>query len=120
MLRVVSLVVSAATSLPGAGRAWAVRQEGAGVAVESPSGSSTRLWLLRVGYYKLTRAQEHAEDWVWIVDHVGQRGQEKCRVIVGIGLSAVPVAGDYLTPGEVEPLAICPVTQSNGESVYQQ
>jgi hypothetical protein len=52
VLLMVSLVVSAATSLQGAGRALAVFQECAGVEGESPSGSSTRLWLLRVGYYK--------------------------------------------------------------------
>jgi hypothetical protein len=67
---VVSLVLSAATSLQGAGRAVAVFQDCMGVAGESPSGASTRLWLLRSGYDKLTRAKEHAEDWVWIVDHV--------------------------------------------------
>jgi len=116
----VSLVVSAATSLQGAGRALAVFQECAGVEGESPSGSSTRLWLLRVGYYKLTRAKEQADDWVWIVDHVVQLGQEKCLVIVGMRLSAVPVEGEYLTHADVEPIAICPVPQSNGEIVYQQ
>lgn len=68
VLLVVSLVVCAATSLQGAGRAVAVFQECVGGEVESPSGASTRLWLLRVGYYKLTRAKEQAEDWVWISD----------------------------------------------------
>lgn len=117
---VISLVVSAATRVQGAGRAVAVMQECTGVVGESPSGSSTRLWLLRVGYYKLTRAKEQAEDWVWIVDHVVQMGVEKCLLIVGIRLSAVPVEGEYLTHADVEPIAICPVTQSNGEIVYQQ
>lgn len=116
----VSLVVSAATSVQGAGRVLGVLQECLGVEVEKPSGASTRLWLLRVGYYKLTRAKEQAADWVWIVDHVGQLGQEKCLVIVGIRLSAVPAEGTYLTHGDVEPIAICPVAESNGEVVYQQ
>jgi hypothetical protein len=73
-----------------------------------------------VGYYKLTRAKEQAEDWVWIVDHVVQLGPEKCLLIVGVRLSAVPVEGEYLTHADVEPIAICPVTHSNGELVYQQ
>jgi hypothetical protein len=120
VLLVVSLVVSAATSLQGAGRALAVLQECTGLAVVRPSGASTRLWLLRVGSYKLTRAKEHAEDWVWSVDHMGQLGAEKWLVSVGLRLSALPVAGAYLTQAEVEPSAICPVTQSNGEVVYQQ
>lgn len=120
ILVVVSLVVSAATSLRSAGRAVAVIQECAGVVPESPSWSSTRLWLLRVGYYKLARPKEQAEDWVWIVDHVVQMGEEKCLLIVGIRLSTVPAEGKYLTHRDVEPIAICPVTQSNGEIVYQQ
>jgi hypothetical protein len=120
VLAVVSLVVSAATSLRGAGRALVVMQACAGLVPWSPSWSSTRLWLLRLGYYKLTRAKEEGEDWVWIVDHVVQTGQEKCLLIVGIRLSAVPAVGEYLTHAEVEPIAIYPVTQSNGEIVYQQ
>ncbi len=116
----VSFVVSAATSLQGAGRVLGVLQECLGIAVETPSGSSTRLGLLRVGYYKLTRAKEHAEDWVWIVDHVVQMGQEKCLLIVGMRLSALPVEGTALTHAAVEPIAVCPVAESNGEIVYQQ
>jgi hypothetical protein len=120
VLVVVSLVVATATSLRGAGRALAVMQACAGVGPWSPSWSSTRLWLLRLGYYKLTRAKAEGEDWVWIVDHVVQTGQEKCLLIVGIRLSALPAVGEYLTHADVEPIAIYPVTQSNGEIVYQQ
>ncbi len=120
VLVVVSLVLSAATSLRGAGRAVGVMQECAGLVPWSPSWSSTRLWLLRLGYYKLTRAKEQGNDWVWIVDHVVQAGQEKCLLIVGIRLSAVPAVGEYLTHADVEPIAVYPVTQSNGEIVYQQ
>ncbi len=120
VLLVVSLVLSSATSLRGAGRAVAVMQTCAGWVRWSPSWSSTRLWLLRLGYYKLTRAKEEGSDWVWIVDHVVQTGQEKCLLIVGIRLSAVPAVGEYLTHADVEPIALSPVTQSNGEIVYQQ
>lgn len=117
---VVALVVSAATSLRSAGRALAVLQECAGIVPESPSWSSTRLWLLRVGYDKLTRPKALAEDWVWIVDHVVQIGQAKCLLIVGIRLSAVAAGGGDLAHRDVDPLAICPVTESNGEIVYPQ
>ena len=49
-----------------------------------------------------------------------QTGPEKCLLIVGIRLRALPVVGEYLTHADVEPIAIYPVTQSNGEIVYQQ
>jgi hypothetical protein len=120
VLVVVSLVLSAATSLRGAGRALAVMQACAGLVSWPPSWSSTRLWLLRLGYYKLTRAKEEGSDWVWIVDHVVQTGQEKCLLIVGIRLSTLPAVGEYLTHADVEPIAIYPVTQSTGEIVHQQ
>jgi hypothetical protein len=120
VLGVVSLVLSAATSLRGAGRALAVRQACTGLVSWPPSWSSTRLGLLRLGYYKLTRAKEEGSDGVWIVDQVVQTGQEKCLLIVGIRLSTLPAVGEYLTHADVEPIAIYPVTQSNGEIVHQQ
>jgi hypothetical protein len=94
VLVVVSLVLSAATSLRGAGRAVAEMQACGGLVPWSPSWSSTRLWLLRLGYYKLTRGKEQGDDWVWIVDHVVQTGPEKCLLIVGIRLSARPAVGE--------------------------
>jgi hypothetical protein len=120
VLVVVALVVASVTRVRSAGRALAVIQECAGMGLESPWWSSTRLWVLRVGYDKLTRPKEQAEDWVWIVDHVVQIGPEKCLLIVGVRLSAVAAAGAYLAHHEVEPLALCPVTESTGEIVYQQ
>jgi hypothetical protein len=85
-----------------------------------PSWYSGRLWLLRLGYYKLHREQEHANDWIWIVDHSVQLGSEKCLVILGIRQSKLPLAELYLDHEDVEPIALLPVTHSNGEIVYQQ
>jgi hypothetical protein len=94
VLVVVSLVVSAATSLRGAGRALAGMQACAGLVSGPPSWSSPRVWFLRLGYYKLTRTQEEGRDWVWIVDHVVQTGQEKCVLLGGIRLSTLPAVGE--------------------------
>ena len=85
-----------------------------------PSWYSGRLWLLRLGYYKLHREQEHADDWIWIVDHSVQLGNEKCLVILGIRQSKLPPVELYLNHEDVEPIALLPVTHSNGEIVYQQ
>lgn len=120
VLVVIALVLSSATSLRGAGRALAVRQGCSGLVPWSPSWSSTRVWLVRLGYDKLTRAQEQGSDGVWIVEHVVQTGQEQCLVIVGLRLSALPAVGEYLAHADVEPLAVYPVPQSKGEIVYQQ
>lgn len=86
----------------------------------SPTWSCGRLWLLRLGYFKLTRAKEQAADWVWIIDHTVQVGSEKCFVILGIRLSALPPAGQCLRHEDVEPIALYPVKQSSGQIVFEQ
>jgi hypothetical protein len=90
------------------------------LSLSSPSWFSGRLWLFRLGYFKLTRPKEQADDWVWIVDHTVQLGAEKCLVILGIRLCNLPALGDYLSQEDVEPIALFPVKQSNGEVVFQQ
>jgi len=116
----VSLVLSAATRLRGASRVMALVMAFFQRPLPAPSWWAGRLWLLRLGYYKLTRPKEQAADWVWIVDHTVQIGVEKCFVILGVRLSAWPHPARCLSHEDVEPIALCPVRQSNGEVVYQQ
>jgi hypothetical protein len=85
-----------------------------------PSWYTGRLWLLRLGYYKLERAKEQAEDWIWIVDHTVQLGNEKCLVILGIRQNSLPAVELHLSHEDVEPIALLPVTHSNGAIVYEQ
>jgi hypothetical protein len=113
-------VLSAAISLRGAGRAMALAMAVVSPPLASPSWSTGRLWLLRLGYYKLTRPQPHASDWVWIVDHTAQMGAATCLVILGVRLSALAPDDYGLRHEQVEPLALFPVTQSNGQVVYEQ
>ncbi len=87
---------------------------------KTPSWYSGRNWLLRLGYYKLTRKKEKSDDWIWIVDHSVQWGKEKCLVILGVQQSQLPASETIVCHEDVEPLALFPVTQSNGEVVYQQ
>lgn len=116
----VTLVLQAATSLRGASRVIATMSTFLQLPVTAPSWYAGRLWLLRVGYYKLTRPKAQATDWVWIVDHTVQLGVEKCFVILGLRLSALPPPGQCLRHEDVEPIVLAPVTKSNGEVVYQQ
>jgi len=88
--------------------------------LECPSWYAGRLWLLRVGYYKLTRPKDRADDWVWIVDHCVQLGPEKCFVILGLRLADLPAEGTCLSHEHVEPIALYPVKKSNGAIVYEQ
>jgi len=91
-----------------------------GLGRSTPSWYAGRFWLLRLGYYKLERAKEKATDWIWIVDHTVQLGSEKCLVILGIRQSSLPAVDLRLTHEDVEPIALLPVTHSNGAIVYEQ
>lgn len=116
----IRLVLSDAASLRGAGRAIETVFTCLQLALATPAWSTGRFWILRLGYYKLTRAKVQADDWVWIVDHTVQVGNEKCLVILGLRLSALPAVGHCLSHQDVEPIALIPVEQSNGAVVYQQ
>jgi hypothetical protein len=114
------LVLSACSSLRGAGRILKLIMRFFEIDAGSPSWYTGRLWLLRLGYYKLTRPKERSDDWIWIVDHTIQWGKEKCLAIFGIRQSQLPKAETILCFEDVEPLALLPVTHSNGEIVYRQ
>ena len=90
------------------------------IPLPSPSWYSGRLWLLRLGYYKLTRLKEKANDWIWIVDHTVQIGADKCFVILGIRLSSLPPRGNCVSHEDVESICLDPVKKSNGKIVWQQ
>jgi len=115
-----SLVLSAAVSLRGASRVLELVSGVFALPEAAPAWYTGRLWLLRVGYYKLTRPKAQATDWVWIIDHTIQLGTQKCLVILGVRLSALPPPGTCLRHEHVEPLALVPVQTSTGAVVYQQ
>ena len=87
-----------------------------------PHFTTVRFWLLRLGYHKLHRPKEQASDWVWIIDHSNQIGQEKCFVILGVRLSQLPPPGPEfpLRLSQMEPIELEPVTVSDKEVVYRQ
>ena len=115
-----SLVLSASASMRGTSRAVAIMFKSLGIKQSVPTWYTLRLWLLRLGYYKLTREKAQGRDWIWIIDHTIQCGQEKCLAILGIRQSKLPEAETILYHEDVEPLALYPVKSSNGEIVYQQ
>ena len=87
-----------------------------------PHFTTVRFWLLRLGYYKLHRPKENASDWVWIIDHSNQIGQEKCFVILGVRLCHLPPPGPEfpLSLPQMEPIELEPVTTSDKQVVYRQ
>lgn len=113
-------VLTATTGLRGASRVMTVVKDFFNLPMSVPSWYSVRFWLMRVGYYKLTRAKQIANDWVWIIDHSVQLGSEKCLVILGLRLCDLPDPGQCLQHKHVEPIELLPVSKSNGDVVYEQ
>jgi hypothetical protein len=104
----------------GTSRAMGVFFDALQVPCACPSWSTGRLWLLRLGYYKLKRPKAQADDWVWIVDHTVQLGDDKCLVILGVRMCDLPSADGCISHEDVEPIELVPVKKSNGDVVYQQ
>lgn len=84
-----------------------------------PSWFSVRIWLLRLGHYKLMRPKKIADDWCWIIDHTIQLGKTKCLLILGIRLSELP-KGRSLNYHDVEAIDLLPVEKSTGKVVWEQ
>jgi hypothetical protein len=115
-----SFVLVSSNSLRSAALNLKIVSDFLGLNLSTPTWYSGRLWLQRLGYYKLMRPKVIAPDWVWIVDHSVQSGQEKCLVILGIRLSDLPEVGQCLRHEDMEPIELIPVKQSDGRIVYQQ
>ena len=116
----ISMVLSGAAGLRCTSRAIDAVMTNLEFPLSAPSWFSGRLWLQRVGYYKLTRPKEHADDWVWIIDHTVQVGDEKCFVILGVRLCDLPAYNNSISHSDVEPIFLSPVKKSNGKVVFQQ
>jgi hypothetical protein len=115
----ISLVLFGAVGLRGASLAMEITMKIFDLNIQTPSWYSGRLWLMRLGYFKLNRQKKIADDWIWIVDHSVQIGSEKCFVILGVRLSDLPI-DRALRYEDVEPIELVPVTKSNGDIVYEQ
>jgi hypothetical protein len=116
----IMLVLQAGVSLRGAGRVLAVVPLHLGLTWPQPDWTTGRLWLMRVGYYKLTRPKERADDWAWFIDHSCQIGSQKCLVILGLRLRDLPPPGECVRLGHLEPLEVLPVSSSTQTEVDQQ
>ncbi|KPA10357.1 hypothetical protein MHK_009439 [Candidatus Magnetomorum sp. HK-1] len=119
MMLFISLVLFAGISLRGAAKAIETFILQFQLNLLIPSWYAGRLWLLRLGLYKLLAPKQIASDWIWIVDHTNQIGSEKCLLILGVRLSSLG-PNLCLKHEDVEPISLIPVKSSNGKVVWQQ
>ncbi len=79
-----------------------------GVSIPIPAHDTIEHWCKRVGLDQILHPRQKYKDWLWIVDHSNQIGQEKILVILGIPASKLPPLGQTLTLDQLEVLAIVP------------
>jgi hypothetical protein len=85
-----------------------------------PHATSGRMWLLRLGYYRLHEPVEPADDWFYMLDHAIQMGRHRFLGIIGIRLSKLPRVGECLKLKDMRVIALLPVEKSSQEIVHQQ
>jgi hypothetical protein len=121
----IALCVNLARSMSFRSVPLALKQifEALGITTCVPSHDSIEHWSKRVGLAQLNQSRHHHKDWLWIVDHSNQIGQEKVLVILGIPASKLPPLGKTLSLDQLEVLAIVPGKswkRDDVRNVYQQ
>ena len=85
-----------------------------------PTNNSIQSWVLRLGLFQLIVAKQNADDWVVILDHTCQLGNQKCLVVIGIRLSHWKTLGRPLTFRDMTILMIRVINSSTGLVVESQ
>jgi hypothetical protein len=85
-----------------------------------PCANSGRLWMMRVGLYALRCEKQHADDWLWMMDHTVQLGPWKCLVIVGIRVSVWQSLDRPLCHEDLSLLNVTPMKTASKEAVAEQ
>lgn len=88
--------------------------------VRVPTNNTIQSWVLRFGLFQLTVVKEQANDWVVILDHTCQLGNQKCLVILGIRLSHWLTLGRPLAFQDMTVLMIRVIERSSGLLVESQ
>jgi hypothetical protein len=84
-----------------------------------PSINSGKSWILKLGYYNLTKELIKADDWIYIIDHSIQMGKDKLLLILGVRAEDLP-KNRALKYEDMEIIDLQPVSNSTGAIVYEQ
>lgn len=90
-----------------------------GVKADIPSFDAIRVWACRVGIAQL-HAPVEGDDWIWLVDHSNQIGQEKVLQIIGIRAKELPPLGETLPLEKMHVLATIPGTSWTRDDVRRE
>jgi hypothetical protein len=122
--RMISLAVNVARSvgLRGAERVLRLFFDWLGLEQDTPTRTSIRNWLQRLGIAELQQPLKRDEDLVVMVDHSNQIGTEKVLVALGVNASALPESGETLKHEDVRVLEVKPGSEwktANMEQSYE-
>jgi hypothetical protein len=92
--------------------------------ISTPSFSSVRNWLGRIGLYELQRQKEYRSDWIFIIDLTVELGKQKCLVVLGVSQQYLESSVFPLERGlkhhEVQLLALEIMDSTKGELIEQK
>lgn len=86
----------------------------------APDWTRGRMWLLRFGLAQLNALKVRADDWVWLIDHSVQIGNQKILAILGIRLVDLPSPGQWLRSEDMVLIALIPMDTSTREDVAKR
>lgn len=117
----VAFVLEGLSSFRGAARNLALLSRS--LVLKSPSYSSIRQWVLRVGLYELQRPREKRNDWLFILDLTIELGATKCLAILGIPQARwqqwVEQGQGALSYQQLEVLGMEVMSSTKGELIHQ-
>lgn len=87
---------------------------------QAPSHATIRNWTLKIGYHELTHQKEKADDWIILLDHSIQFGQEKIFVVLGIRERAFLKLKRPLQYADLKTLVIASKSSWNGELIAKE
>lgn len=119
ILLALELVLQAGASFRCAAAALAIFARHGYGPPDSPSASTIRMWLIRLGCARLSRPLSPGP-FVWLVDHTLQIGSQKLLVIVGCPLAKVPFGQRPLEFDDLDLITVVPMHESNADLVVAE
>ena len=89
------------------------------IELSSPSFSTVKLWVEKIGYAKLLSIKEKADDWILILDESIGIGQEKVLVVLGIRRNKI----DFTRPlklQDMEPILVKSSEKWTGNDISKE
>jgi len=89
------------------------------IELSSPSFSTVKLWVEKIGYAKLQSAKEKSDDWILVLDESIGIGQERVLVVLGIRRSKI----DFTRPlalQDMEPILVKSSKRWSGHDISKE